>query len=243
MFFSAASLMLYAKSHMLPEGSEGEFYYGEDAVIIEKTMLDNLTVSDIEMGDNFIYFMDPTRTDVTIKGDSAFISKLTIEHEDQFRILTGGLGRSFEWPENLKVVIGVKNLDGLDLDINGNASVTTTDDLEYDSVKINMQGNARFIVDLTVNKLDVRSNGNSRLTLNGTSNYLTANSNGNSRLNFESCGLGSTNLDLNGNAKFYGGTTENLDGHANGNAKITFNEITGKQNTSANGNGRFTIRN
>jgi len=244
MFFSAASLMVYAKSHMVV-GKEGmeEYHYGEDAIVIERTLLDNLTISNLEMGDNFKYIIDPTRTGVTVKGDSAFVSKLTVVHDNQFQILTGGVGHNFNWPDNLLVVVGVKNLDKLDLDINGNARVTANQPLEYDSIKMYMEGNSKFLADLTVNNLEVKSNGNSGLTLNGNTIDLKAYSNGNSKLNFENCEISSAKLDLNGNAKFYGDTVGSLTGHANGNAKVTFNEVTGNQNTSANGNARFTIRN
>lgn len=243
LFFSAASLMVYAKSHMVEGPVDMDGYYYGDGVVIEKTMLDDLTVANIEMGDNFTYLVDPTRTDVTIKGDSTFISQLTVVQEDQFRILTGGVKGNQKWPNNVYVVIGVKNLETLNLDINGNADVSASQALTYDFVQLDVRGNGRCTIDLTTNKIDIKSNGNSRLTLNGSSDDLIANSNGNSRLNFENFQLGSVNVDINGNAKFYGDTAQSLKGHANGNAKVTFNEVKGVQNISSNGNARFTIRN
>ena len=242
-FFSALSLMLYAKAHVIvnPDGVK-DFYYG-DGVVVEKTMLDDLTVNNIEMGDNFSYSLDPTRTDVVITGDSAFVSKLKVVTDGQFRILTGGVGRNFDWPDNLHVMVGIKNIDNPKFELSGNARISATEALTYESIEMNLAGNSRSVLDLTADFVDVHTNGNSRVVINGNAKNLKANQNGNSRLNFENCPLGSAELMLNGNAKFYGNNADKVTGHASGNAKIYFDEIAGIQNISTSGNGRFTIRN
>ena len=243
LFFSATALMLYAKSHMVEGGlGQDDYYYGEGP-IIEKTFLDDLQLDNIEMGDNFHYSLDPTRTDVTIKGDSAFISQLTVVDQDQFRILTGGVKNNNRWPDNLYVIIGIKNLETLNLEINGNANVVASQALSYESIDFDMAGNSKCLMDLTADKINVISNGNSRLTLNGSGEAVEARSNGNSKLNFENFQLGSVEVNVNGNARFYGDTAKSLMGHANGNGKVSFNEVSGVQNMSTGGNGRITIRN
>lgn len=244
LFFSAASLMVFAKSHMyVKTGDElEELYYGEGP-IIEKTVLDDLGVNDIEMGDNFRFILDPTRSDVVIKGDSAFISKLKIVNDGQFRILTGGLGRNNNWPENLSVTIGVKNTVNPRMELSGNARVFSNDSLSYEKVTFDMNGNSNVDLDLSADHIHVEINGNSRLELNGSLNSLRTNQSGNSSLLFENIMLREANINLSGNAKFYGDIADNVTGHASGNGKIYFNEIEGIINISTSGNGKFTVRN
>ena len=243
MFFSAASLMVYAKSQMgLVDGNNGDYFYG-DGPVVEKLILDDMQLSNIEMGDNFKFTIDPNSTSVSIKGDSAFISKLSYVTEDKFRILTGKLGYSYEFPDNVYVTVGVKNLEKLDLDINGNARVMNSEPLSYENVGMEVNGNGRVTLDLTAEKLDARINGNGKFTLNGTSKTVDASVSGNGRMYFENCELNVAKMNLSGNGKFYGGIVQDITGHASGNAKIEFQEVRGVENVSTSGNGRFTIRN
>lgn len=241
--FSAISLMVYAKSQMVVwDGDHEDYYYGEGPVI-EKLIMDEMTLTKMEMGDNFRYTIDPARSDVTIKGDSAFISNLTFITDNEFRILTGGVPNNFNWPDNVLVVIGTQNLNTLDLDINGNAKINTNGPLSYEQAKFSFSGNGRATLDLSVKELEVGLSGNGRLTLNGAAENLRADLSGNSKMSFENCQMNDAMMRLSGNSRFYGDIITNLEGNASGNAKIEFNEVIGKQVISTSGNGRFTIRN
>lgn len=248
LFFSAASLMVYAKSHMstvdevMTTENMDELNFGEGPVI-EKLIADDLQASYIEMGDSFLFTIDPNSSKVTIKGDSAFISKLTYKSEDEFRIFTGGLGRKFNWPGNVHVTIGVKNVNDLNLDINGNAVVLGAAPLTYEKARLQLNGNASCELSLDVQNLDIEANGNGNFTLAGNTNNLDANVSGNGKLFFEKCALNSAKMNLSGNGKFFGNTVQDVTGHASGNAKIRLNEVLGTENISTSGNGRLTIRN
>lgn len=247
-FFSALTLMVYAKSHMVmvdevmnAEGMD-ELNFGEGPVI-EKLIADDLQANYIEMGDSFLFTIDPNSSKVTIKGDSAFISKLTYKSGDEFRIYTGGLGRKFKWPGNVHVTIGVKNVNEFNLDINGNAVVSGASPLAYEEASLRLNGNASCEVELDIQNLDVEANGNSSFTLTGSSTNLDANISGNGKLFFEKCALNTAKLNLSGNGKFFGNAVEDIMGHASGNAKIRLKEVLGTENISTSGNGRLTIRN
>lgn len=242
-FFSAASLMLYAKSQMiLVDGNLDDMYFG-NGPIVEQTILDDLSLNSIEMGDNFKYTIDPTRTDITIKGDSAFISKLTYVSTDKFRILTGGVGHNFDWPDNILVTVGTKNLNMLDLDINGNATVVNTSPMTLSNVGMQINGNGRCTLDLEVENLNVDVNGNGKFTINGSNQNLEAQISGNGKMYFENCTMQAAKMNLSGNARFYGDIITDLNANASGNAKGEFNEVNGVQAISTSGNARFTIRN
>lgn len=235
--------MMYAKSQMILVSDMDETQMFGERPIIEKTVLDDLTLENLELGDNFNFVIDPTRTDVTIKGDSAFISKLKIVAQDEFRILTGGVGYNYKWPANILVTVGVKNLKTMNLDVSGNAKVSATEAMSYDMFDLHVQGNASCSMDLNVQQFNALLNGNSKLFVSGSTSNLNADVNGNSKLDFEKSMLNSVDIYVNGNGKFYGDIVEDIKGEANGNGKIKVNQVINKNNVNTSGNGRFTIRN
>ncbi len=241
-FFSAASLMVYAKSHMVIGNNINNHYYGEENVI-EKVLLQNLDLDSIEMGDNFVWEIDPNSTEVIIKGDSTFISYLKVVNDDQFRILTGGVPNNYHWENNVYVTVGVKNLKSLNLKINGNASVTASDLLSNNEIDMDIDGNGKCFMELDTDNLNIDANGNGNVSIKGDVGDMKAKINGNKKLNFEHCNLGFVELNANGNSRFYGDEVQAIDGHASGNAKIRINKVMGSQSVSTSGNGRFTIRN
>ena len=239
-FFSSLSLMLYAKGQMRTK-SEVREELKMTGNFKERVMLDDLTTENIEMGDNFSWIIDPTRTDVVVSGDEALVNLLTISDGKQFQIRTGGASQYNGEYDRITVVVGVKNLKKLRIDGNGNADVIATDPLRFDDLDLDMHGNSRAKMEITSPKIRVSCSGNARATLDGQTTTVDASISGNGRLFSEKLSAESAIVYASGNGRYFGGALKTINGSASGNAKIEVSDATEKSNVSTSGNARFTI--
>jgi len=239
-FLSMVSIMLYAKSNTISK----QDYLKElelSGDIIERVLLDDMTISMIEMGDNFNWIIDPNRTDVVISGDKTLVSEIDVVVGHKLQLRTGGINYSNINHDMVVVHVGTKNLDELILKGEGNARISAKSAFKLDDLSVIINGNAKCNLEVDSPEMQLESNGNGRLTLKGSTESIDARISGNGKLYSEDLNVNKVSINASGNGKYYGGNIGEISGHGSGNAHITVKNTARQSYVTTSGNAGFTI--
>lgn len=158
------------KANMIQKGNNSIPGNGIKEVRI---VIDNLTLEEFYLSNDFSYILDPNSKEVSISGDQNIIDAIEIEETETALHIYKKNGLHFTDHLPVEVFIGIADKNSIKIEIDDDAKLTSKDSLQLTSLTLQMNDDAVANLFIDADILDVNLYADSDLTLSGEADIVS----------------------------------------------------------------------
>ncbi len=233
--FSLTSMMIYAKSNLVTWDESVS-----DSPSNTKEYLAEFSTNVLRLDGDYNFYLDNNSSGVKIDASEEILNYLRVSDDESLIFYTEG---SSNIPfAKIDVYIGIKDKNELEIIAGNNARVRGKNQIQLESLQLNMDDNATINIDISAQQLNLKAEDNIRLNIDGFAKNTNLRSSNNASINAREFSADNLVVNINDNSSVNFDQAKLISGSVNDNSSFTADGQDKNEGLIKSGNASISIR-